>query len=360
MAKTHLRLQFLKLLWIILFWTIIAIGQFLFEFEVLTNHTTVAGDFPFWRYIIYDVISVIIAAVIGGSIMVFFLENWFRKRPYGQAMWLVFVLYSVTSLLISYFAYSILYKNELNLPFFSKEVQNQVADYLWSLGYFKNYTVWLIITFISIAALLINDKYGPGVLKDFLLGKYFHPTREERIFMFLDLRSSTKIAELLGEARYFNFLKELFREATIPILNSRGEIYQYIGDEIVITWKMDKGLKNAACVRCFFDIQEVILKRSPYYLEKYGFKPEFKAGIHYGHVMTGEIGVVKRDIIFSGDVLNTAARIQGKCNDFGVDILLSHHIIERLSLPPNTLHPEKMGDLQLRGKQNRVSLYTIT
>jgi adenylate cyclase len=325
----------------------------------LVNHADLEEDFPFWLYLFYDLVSIIIAALIGGFIMIFFLEDWFRKRPYGQAMFFVFVLYSITSIIISYLGFSLLYKNEMRVSFFSSEVQDKVQGYLWSLDYFKNYSLWLIITFISIAALLINDKYGPGVLKDFLLGKYFHPTREERIFMFLDLRSSTQIAEILGEAQYFNFLKDLFREATPPILNSRGEIYQYVGDEIVITWKMDRGLKDAACIRCFFDIQELLLKRSPYYLKKYGFKPEFKAGIHYGHVMTGEIGVIKRDIIFSGDVLNTAARIQGKCNDFGVDLLLSKHIIEKLSLPPNALQPEKMGELHLRGKQKRISLYTI-
>jgi len=44
-----------------------------------------------------------------------------------------------------------------------------IGDYLWSLEYFKNYSLWLIISFISIAALLVNDKYVPGVLRDFLL-----------------------------------------------------------------------------------------------------------------------------------------------------------------------------------------------
>ena len=43
--------------------------------------------------------------------------------------------------------------------------------------------------------LLVNDKYGPGVFRDFLLGRYFQPKREERIFMFLDIKSSTTIAE---------------------------------------------------------------------------------------------------------------------------------------------------------------------
>lgn len=359
LAKNHLKLQLKKLGWIVIFWILVAVAQFLFEYEVLLKHVELVEGFAFWTYLTYDVLSALAAALIGGYIMIFFLEQWFRKRPYGEAMMLVFVLYTLTSLIISYFGYGFLYRNELNTSFFAKAVQDQVRNYLWSLEYFKNYALWLVISFVSIAALSINDKYGPGVLRDFLRGKYFHPTREERIFMFLDLRSSTEIAEELGEVKYFSFLKDLFREATLPILNSRGEIYQYVGDEIVITWKMECGLRHAACIRCFFDIQEAILKRKAYYQKKYRVAPTFKAGMHYGHVMTGEIGVIKRDIVFSGDVLNTTARIQGKCNEFGVDLLLSKQIIDRLSLPPNTLQPRKMGDLQLRGKQRRVSLYTI-
>lgn len=359
LPKTYLQMQLSKLAWIVMFWLIIAIGEFFFEYEVLINHGNVPDSFPFWRYFLSHLISVFIGGIIGGSIMVFYLEKWFREHSYGQAMLLVFVQYTLISMIVAYFGFGFLYKYELQQSFFSPAVQDEIWGYLISLDYLKNFFLWLMITFISIAALLINDKYGPGVLKDFLLGKYFHPTREERIFMFLDLRNSTQIAEKLGEAAYFNFLKDLFKDSTIPIINSRGEIYQYVGDEIVVTWKMDRGLKNANCVRCFFDIQEAIRKRNKYYQKTYGYQPEFKAGFHYGHVMTGEIGVVKRDIIFSGDVLNTASRIQGKCNDFGVNILLSKYLIDKLSLPPNTLQPAKIGELQLRGKQKYVALYTI-
>lgn len=191
------------------------------------------------------------------------------------------------------------------------------------------------------------------------MGKYFRPQREERIFMFLDLRSSTTIAEQLGEVVYFNFLRDLFQHATPSILYAKGEIYQYVGDEIVISWKMNNGMENANCVRCFFDIQLELRRRSAYYQDTYGVTPEFKAGLHYGFVMAGEVGVVKRDIAFSGDVLNTAARIQSKCNELGVNILLSKFLLDKLSLPPHTFEPKKIGDLPLRGKQEKVVLYTI-
>ncbi len=211
----------------------------------------------------------------------------------------------------------------------------------------------------TLILLLVNDKYGPGVFLEFLLGKYFHPKREKRIFMFLDLRSSTTIAEKLGEEQYFSFLNDVFKYATDGILNTMGEIYQYVGDEIVISWKMEKGMKDANCIKCFFEIQSILKQKGSYFKAKYGITPEFKAGLHYGYVMAGEIGVVKRDIAFSGDVLNTTARIQSKCNELGVNILLSKYLIDHLNLSPDTYLPKKMGDIFLRGKEQKVVLYTV-
>jgi len=191
------------------------------------------------------------------------------------------------------------------------------------------------------------------------LGRYFHPRREERIFMFLDLRSSTSIAEKLGEEQYFNFLKEVFEHATPGILNTKGQVYQYVGDEIVISWKTDRGKENANCIQCFFNIQGALMNKADYYKEKYGVVPEFKAGLHYGDVMAGEIGVVKREIAYSGDVLNTTARIQSKCNELGVNILLSKFLVNRLNLLPGSFEPRLIGDIALRGKEQSLELFTV-
>jgi len=136
------------------------------------------------------------------------------------------------------------------------------------------------------------------------------------------------------------------------------------GSTIVFLWEewlrnKNYGLENANCLRCFFDIQLALRGKAAYYQGKYKAIPEFKAGLHYGHVMAGEVGVVKRDIAFSGDVLNTAARIQAKCNDLGVNILFSKFLLDKLALPPHSFEPRKIGDLLLRGKQEKVVLYTV-
>ncbi len=156
------------------------------------------------------------------------------------------------------------------------------------------------------------------------------------------------------------FLKDIFQQSTASILDTKGDIYQYVGDEIVISWKMPEGVGNANCLKCFFDIQEALKLKASYYKESYdGIVPEFKAGLHYGYVVVGEIGVVKRDIVYSGDVLNTAARIQQKCNELGVNILLSNYLLDKLNLQADTFEPKKIGGMELRGKEKKIMLYTL-
>lgn len=348
-----------KILYITLAWTLFSVCKFLYEWTVLTSYNyppeRIHPSIMFQTSLLVGVVG----GILGGITLVGLMERWLRTKPYGLALLFIFASYTLGSLVIVYFTNSYFYSNQLGKPFFSDEVSRVVLLYFSSVDYVKNFIIWLAMVLLTLIVLLINDKYGPGVFRAFLLGKYFHPKREERIFMFWDLRASTTIAERMGEARYFNLLKDIFEQVTPSIIYTKGEIYQYVGDEIIVSWKMQKGLENANCIRCFFDIQRVLSQRMPYYKEHYSIEPQFKAGLHYGYVMAGELGVVKRDIAFSGDVLNTASRIQGKCNELGVDILLSQYLLEKLTLPPNTFEPRKIGDLVLRGKQQRMVLYTL-
>src|SRR5690606_14690721 len=100
-------------------------------------------------------------------------------------------------------------------------------------------------------------------------------------------------------------------------------VYQYVGDEIVISWKVNEKMENMSCVQFFFACEEQFLNRSEYYIKKYDLVPCFKAGLHLGKVTAVEIGEIKRDIAYHGDTLNTAARIQGMCNQYDKKILIS-------------------------------------
>ncbi|MFA9371672.1 MAG: adenylate/guanylate cyclase domain-containing protein [Labilibaculum antarcticum] len=353
-----LKNQILKVFWITIAWTLISIFQF---FNTYTNLLSLNVEISHLDPMIAfkgSILVGILAGVLGGSGIVFIWEKWLRTEPYGWTIISIILSYCVIFLMVDIPVTLYVTCNQFKLPVFSAKVwEILIAEHV-SLDTIQSFIFWLLVVIGTLIYLLVNDKYGPGMLRSFLLGKYFHPKREERVFMFLDLRSSTSIAEKLGEEQYFNFLKDVFRDSTSSILLSKGEIYQYVGDEIVISWPTKKGIENANCINCFFDIRKKLKKNSKYYLDTYDVTPEFKAGLHYGYVMAGEIGVIKRDIAFSGDVLNTTSRIQSKCNDFGVDILFSKLLLSKLNLSTESYTTQNIGEIHLRGKEQKVELYT--
>ena len=92
--------------------------------------------------------------------------------------------------------------------------------------------------------------------------------------------------------------------------------------------------------------------------KKYGLAPDFKAGLHVGEVTTGEIGALKKEIFYTGDVLNTTARVQGLCNEHDADLIITSDLLNRLD-NPNQWSSEYIGELSLKGKSNPVKLYKM-
>jgi adenylate cyclase len=358
--KLNAKGQIEKIIWITLFYILFNVFQFFIGYITLIGFNHDISNLNTVDYFWGSVLIGIVAGLLGGSLVVFYWENWLRTKSYRWSLLNIFWSYTFLFLLVNIIGDLFLPKTQVETLLIDSHSWNELWSTLTSPSLILNYLSWLVVVIFTLIALLVNDKYGPGVFKAFLLGRYFHPKREERIFMFLDLRGATTIAEQLGERRYFNFLKDVFKDSTPEILKSKGEIYQYVGDEIVISWKKDIGTLNANCLQCFFDTQQRLLDNASYYLENYDdIVPEFKAGLHFGFVMVGEIGIVKRDIAYSGDVLNTGSRIQSQCNELGVNILISKNLLTVLGSLPNPFKPREIGEIDLRGKQTSLMLYTV-
>lgn len=228
--------------------------------------------------------------------------------------------------------------------------------------------VWIVIFaffFLGFQTLLINfvvqtiKKFGLNNLFNFISGKYQQPVVEDRIFLFMDLKSSTSYAEKLGNIRYSQLIKDCFDDINLLVDKYKAEIYQYVGDEVVLTWKTNKVLKTHEFVTIFYAFKQALEKRSNYYLKKYEMVPEFKAGIHGGAVTVAEIGNIKRDIAYHGDVLNTASRIQSICNEYGEQLLISGELLKRM----NTLNGYKfrsIGEVQLKGKLHSIDVCAVS
>lgn len=236
----------------------------------------------------------------------------------------------------------------------------------------SNYITWVFspmmlsaLVYVFASAIMISFiwqmtiKVGPSMLMNLLLGRYHAPIKEDRIFMFMDMKSSTTIAEEIGDIKYSKLIQECFSDLTESAILHEVEIYQYVGDEAILTWKLPIGVRDNHCVHVFFDFKRSLEQKRKQYQSKYGIFPEFKAGINLGNVVVAEVGVIKKEIAFLSDVLNTAARVQGKCNEHNAEILITQQV-------QKSLHEDKdlaitsIGSVELKGKQSEVSLYNVS
>ncbi len=225
-------------------------------------------------------------------------------------------------------------------------------------GSFPIYGYIIFIDFFMAVYWQINLMLGPNKLIPLIRGKFYTPREEERIFMFLDLQSSTKLAENLGHIKYSMLIQDLFNDLGVVVEND-AEIYQYVGDGVILTWPLKSGLSRQNCVTAFFAYKDQIQKRKDYYLSKYDCKPVFKAGLNAGLITVTEVGKYKKEIAYHGDTINTAARLQGKCNEFGEELLISGYLKEMLKENDqyNFKKPERVA---LRGKEKEVVAFAVS
>jgi adenylate cyclase len=224
---------------------------------------------------------------------------------------------------------------------------------------------WLLVPIVYVLTVVVTSllrQLLQGMsrqrLRELLNGRYQQPEAENRIFLFVDLKDSTHLAETLGNDRYSRLVRDFFRDVSPAIAAARGDVYQYVGDEVVVTWPSATGLKFASCLHCFFDMQRAIAERHEAYQRAYGVVPSFKAGAHGGQVTTVLVGTQHRELVYHGDVLNTTARIQAQCNALGSRFLVSAELRRQLGEQPE-FQFTALGGQTLRGKASAMELFDV-
>jgi adenylate cyclase len=189
----------------------------------------------------------LLVGVVFGVLDIFLNGHFFRKQPYGFLL----LLKSLSFLLTLLLTISIVFI--VSQSIFKGIV---LEEAFWRLGiFYSNWSVYTIILYAVLVSVAINfvklvsRKFGPGVLIDLLKGKYHTPQEEERIFMFLDLKASTTYAEKLGHIRYSQLIQDCFYDLTDVVQRCHAHIYQYVGDEAVLTWPLQEGLPEGRCSR---------------------------------------------------------------------------------------------------------------
>jgi adenylate cyclase len=215
-----------------------------------------------------------------------------------------------------------------------------------------------IFMFILLFVFEIEMILGRNFLLNYLLGKYDKPKKEHRVFMFLDLTGSTGLAERLGDDKYYQLLNDCYRLLSKPIINTRAEVLKYVGDEVILSWPYERGLTYNNCIELYYAFQKTLKTHEAGFIANYGVLPHFKAGVHDGVVVAAYLGEFKKQLDFSGDVMNSTARIVGSCGLYQSDLLVSAQLYD--ALPLRIYHAERISDAELKGKTTRMNLVKIT
>lgn len=220
-----------------------------------------------------------------------------------------------------------------------------------------SFTIYCLISHIFITLFLgFRRRLGKHYFKSLLRGNYRIPVIEYRVFMFLDMYSSTTTAEETGHYNYSLLLQECFSDLAEQLLDHEAEVYQYVGDEAVLTWKVNEDFDRSKCTKLYEAFSGRLLQKQQSYRERFGLLPRFKASVNEGLVTVAEVGQIKTEIAYHGDVLSTAARVRDLCNSYNSDLLLTDSFFDQL---PSTV---QMGytaveTTLLRGKRKPVTVY---
>ena len=302
-------------------------------------------QFEIKKSMLISLIGGVIFGTISGYAQILTEERGYKKMSIQSLLILrtvYVILFLVTIISLAY----LLFGN--NITYY---------DFAFEPGSFAIYLYIVSVDIFMFGLRQINLFLGRNNLWKLFRGKFYTPREEDRIFMFLDLRSSTTHAERLGHIKYSKLIQDCFNDLGIVVENE-AEIYQYVGDEAILTWELKEGLKNQNCINAYFNFKKQLTERKEYYAQNYDCIPHFKAGLHAGIITVTEVGKYKKEIAYHGDTINTAARIQGKCNDFGKELLISENLKDMLDA--TCFNFDELGSIELKGKKSKVLLYAVS
>ena len=260
-----------------------------------------------------------------------------------------YILFVLIYLIIFYF-------RNISLGFsFDKAFGQIIIDESW-----QNFTIISGVFLLAATQLNlfieVDKKLGLNVIGKLLLGIYHNPKQERRVFMFLDMKGSTGIAENLGNDSYSKLLQEVYKLLTDLVINYQAEIYQFVGDEVVLTWKAKNAHNQNNALELFYAFQAKVELRREEFMERFGIIPEFKAGVHEGLVSVAEVGEISTQIAYHGDVVNSTSRIQELCNEYDTKLVLSDAFVQSMNEIPEGLASQSI-DITLRGKSHNMTLF---
>jgi adenylate cyclase len=178
--------------------------------------------------------------------------------------------------------------------------------------------------------------------------------------MFADIVGFTSLSETLAPADIANMLNEYFSEISEIATKYHGSINKYVGDCVMIIFgtPLDDPQHSLHACLCALEIrgrlQEFNQQRKQHKLATV----EFRIGINSGSMLAGTLGAEERmEYTVIGDNVNLASRVADLAQ--ANEILIPENVVLEANLD-SCLTTYNKGEIEIRGKKNRVSILGIT
>ncbi len=322
--------------------------------QLMPNRYAMPG-FNDTRELLVRELNVFLISLIIGYMLVSVLRNYLRNASLGFNLFVKTVILVLAAFVMNFFIY-VTYEWLIVKTSLGAGIDRFLHHMFHTTWLLQKMPEWILLFLVTLLAIEVNEKYSRGVFINIMMGRYLQPREENRIIMFLDLKDSTPIAEKLGHREYFKFIRDFIFYISYGMIPHDGRIYQYVGDEIVVWWPATP--KNARkAVAALISARKELNKHGESFRRNYGVLPEYKAGLHAGIVTVGQVGIIKKDLVMSGDAINTAARIRSACTDLNQKYLMSKELVSLLDLAH--WQARSLGEVDLKGKNQTMELFTL-
>lgn len=185
--------------------------------------------------------------------------------------------------------------------------------------------------------------------------------------LFVDMVGFTRLAERLEPAAVIELLRDFHRRMAELVFAHDGTIDKYIGDALMANFGTPStGPQDGSnALRCAFAMNETIDSWNSERADS-GLPPiEIGIGIHYGDVVTGNIGGDRHlEYAVIGDTVNLASRLEALTRQFECRILVSGQLVDQVrseggdaAVLVSRLHRET--ETTVRGRAQPVEVWSL-
>jgi len=237
---------------------------------------------------------------------------------------------------------------------------------------FSSPALAMLLTFVSIVVYrVVTEEKDKRRIRD-MFGKYVSPAVVSEILesppelggvdkdltvFFSDIRGFTTLSESMTPQELVNHLNIYLTAMTDIILEYRGTLDKYVGDEIMCFWGAPLPQEDHAILACKSAIRQ--MQRLDELNQEWPPEKRINIGIglNSGIMTVGNMGSLGRmNYTLMGDNVNLGARLEGTNKQYGTNIIISEYTY---GLVKDRIIARELDNIRVKGKNKPVQIYEL-